>query len=42
MAQRLRFRPRTLLLATLVSAVILVTIVAVPQWLSKGARLNAA
>ena len=35
-----RFRPRVLLLATLVSAIILVTIVAVPQWLSKGARLD--
>ena len=35
-----RFHPRVLFLATLVAAVILVTIVAVPQWLSKGARLD--
>ena len=35
-----RFHPRVLFLATLVAAVILVTIVAVPQWLGKGARLE--
>jgi diguanylate cyclase (GGDEF)-like protein len=35
-----RFHPRVLFLATLVAAIILVTIVAVPQWLSKGARLE--
>lgn len=35
-----RFHPRVLFLATLASALILVTIVAVPQWLSKGARLE--
>src|SRR3954451_16459304 len=35
-----RFHPRVLFLATLVSAIILVAIVAVPQWLSKGARLE--
>jgi len=35
-----RFNPRTLILATVVSALILVTIVAVPQWLSKHARLD--
>jgi diguanylate cyclase (GGDEF)-like protein len=39
-AFRHRFHPRVLFLATLVSAIILVTIVAVPQWLSKGARLE--
>ena len=37
---RHRFKPRVLFLATLVSAAILVTIVAVPQWLSKHARLD--
>jgi diguanylate cyclase (GGDEF)-like protein len=35
-----RFHPRVLFLATVVSAVILVTIVTVPQWLSKHARLD--
>ncbi len=35
-----RFHPRVLFLATLVAAIILVTIVAVPQWLSKHARLD--
>ena len=35
-----RFHPRILFLATLVAAIILVTIVAVPQWLSKHARLD--
>jgi diguanylate cyclase (GGDEF)-like protein len=40
MAFRRRFHPRVLLLATLVAALILVTIVAVPQWLGKGARLD--
>jgi diguanylate cyclase (GGDEF)-like protein len=40
MAFRSRFHPRVLFLATLVSAIILVAIVAVPQWLSKGARLE--
>ena len=40
MALRHRFHPRVLFLATLVAAVILVAIVAVPQWLSKGARLD--
>jgi diguanylate cyclase (GGDEF)-like protein len=40
MAFRSRFHPRVLFLATLVSAIILVTIVAVPQWLGKGARLE--
>ena len=34
------FHPRVLFFATLVSAIILVAIVAVPQWLSKGARLE--
>ncbi len=40
MTFRNRFHPRVLFLATLVSALILVAIVAVPQWLSKGARLE--
>jgi diguanylate cyclase (GGDEF)-like protein len=40
MAFRQRFHPRVLFLATLVAALILVTIVAVPQWLGKGARLD--
>lgn len=40
MASRHRFHPRVLFLATLISAIILVTIVAIPQWLSKGARLD--
>jgi len=40
MTFRNRFHPRVLFLATLVSAIILVAIVAVPQWLSKGARLE--
>jgi diguanylate cyclase (GGDEF)-like protein len=35
-----KFHPRILFLATLVSAAILVAIVAIPQWLSKGARLD--
>jgi diguanylate cyclase (GGDEF)-like protein len=35
-----RFTPRVFVLATLVSAAILITIVAVPQWLSKQARLD--
>jgi diguanylate cyclase (GGDEF)-like protein len=35
-----RFHPRVLLLTTVIAAVILVTIVAVPQWLSKQARLD--
>jgi diguanylate cyclase (GGDEF)-like protein len=35
-----RIRPRVFLAATLVSAAILVTIVAVPQWLSRQARLE--
>jgi len=35
-----RFHPRVFVLATAVSAVILLTIVAVPQWLSKHARLD--
>lgn len=35
-----RFNPRVLLLATVVAAAILVTIVVVPQWLSKHARLD--
>jgi len=35
-----RFNPRVLLFATLVAAAILVTIVVVPQWLSKHARLD--
>jgi diguanylate cyclase (GGDEF)-like protein len=35
-----RFHPRILFLSTLVAAVILVAIVAIPQWLSKGARLE--
>jgi diguanylate cyclase (GGDEF)-like protein len=37
---RRRFTPRVLILATLVSASILVAIVAIPQWLSKRARLD--
>ena len=40
MALRHRFHPRVLFISTLVAAIILVTIVAVPQWLSKGARLE--
>ncbi|MEP7244233.1 MAG: GGDEF domain-containing protein [Gammaproteobacteria bacterium] len=35
-----RFKPRVLIFATVVSAAILVTIVVVPQWLSKHARLD--
>jgi diguanylate cyclase (GGDEF)-like protein len=35
-----RFHPRVLFIATLVSAIILVAIVAIPQWLSKHARLD--
>ena len=35
-----RFHPRVLFLATLIAAAILVAIVAVPQWLSKHARLD--
>ena len=39
-ASRRQFTPRVLVLATLVAAAILLTIVAVPQWLSKRARLD--
>jgi diguanylate cyclase (GGDEF)-like protein len=39
-ARKGRFTPRVFVLATLVSAAILITIVAVPQWLSKQARLD--
>lgn len=39
-ARKGRFTPRVFALATLVSAAILITIVAVPQWLSKQARLD--
>jgi diguanylate cyclase (GGDEF)-like protein len=35
-----RYTPRVLVVATLVAAAILVTIVAVPQWLSRHARLD--
>lgn len=35
-----RFHPRVLFLSTFVAAVILVAIVSIPQWLSKGARLD--
>jgi diguanylate cyclase (GGDEF)-like protein len=35
-----RFHPRVLFIASLVSAIILVAIVAIPQWLSKHARLD--
>jgi diguanylate cyclase (GGDEF)-like protein len=35
-----RFHPRVLFIATLVAAIILVAIVAIPQWLSKHARLE--
>jgi diguanylate cyclase (GGDEF)-like protein len=35
-----RFHPRVLFVTTIVSAIILVTIVTVPQWLSKHARLD--
>jgi diguanylate cyclase (GGDEF)-like protein len=35
-----RFHPRVLFVSTFVAAAILVTIVAIPQWLSKGARLD--
>lgn len=39
-ARKGRFTPRVFVLAALVSAAILITIVAVPQWLSKQARLD--
>ncbi len=35
-----RFRPRVLFFAALFSAIILVSIVAIPQWLSRHARLD--
>lgn len=35
-----QFKPRTFLAATLVAAIVLVTMVAVPQWMSKQARLE--
>jgi diguanylate cyclase (GGDEF)-like protein len=35
-----KFRPRVLFLATFIAAVILVAIVAIPQWLSRHARLD--
>ena len=35
-----RFNPRVLLIATLFSAIILVSIVTIPQWLSRHARLD--
>jgi diguanylate cyclase (GGDEF)-like protein len=35
-----RYKPRVLIIATLIAAAILVTIVAVPQWLSRHARLD--
>ena len=39
-ARKGRLTPRVFVLATLASAAILITIVAVPQWLSKQARLD--
>ena len=39
-ASRRRYTPRVMFAATLVAAAILLTIVAVPQWLSKDARLD--
>ena len=39
-ARKGRFTPRVFVIATLVSAAILVSIVAIPQWLSKQARLD--
>src|SRR5882724_2773168 len=35
-----RYTPRVMLIATLIAAAILFTIVAVPQWLSRHARLD--
>jgi diguanylate cyclase (GGDEF)-like protein len=39
-ATRLRFRPRVFLIASLTIAVVLVAIVAIPQWFSKQARMD--